>query len=36
MKKIFYIALVMFALGALTSCSNKLCPAYGTYPHGGR
>jgi predicted small lipoprotein YifL len=36
MKKIFYIAVFVLALGSLASCSNKLCPAYSTYPHGGR
>jgi hypothetical protein len=33
MKKIFYIVLVVISIGSLTSCSNKLCPAYGNY-HG--
>jgi hypothetical protein len=33
MKKIFYIAIVALALGSVASCSNKLCPAYGSYPN---
>ena len=36
MKKIIYSALVVLALAGLSSCSNKLCPAYGTYPKTGR
>ncbi len=36
MKKLVYIALVVFAVGAMASCSNKLCPAYSSYPKGGR
>ena len=36
MKKVLYIAFVALALGSITSCSNKLCPAYGTYPKSGR
>jgi hypothetical protein len=32
MKKLIYLALVTVALGCVfTSCSNKLCPAYGSY-----
>jgi len=30
MKKILYIAFIALALGTVvSSCSNKLCPAYG-------
>jgi|GEM_PF-1319296 hypothetical protein len=36
MKKILYIAVIALALGSLASCSNKLCPAYGTYPQRSR
>jgi hypothetical protein len=36
MKKILYIAVIALALGSLASCSNKLCPAYSTYPQRGR
>jgi len=36
MKKILYIAVIALTLGAMASCSNKLCPAYSTYPRGGR
>ncbi len=36
MKKLIYIAVIALALGSLASCSNKLCPAYGTYPQHGR
>jgi len=33
MKKIIYIAVIALMLGSLASCSEKLCPAYSTYPH---
>jgi hypothetical protein len=33
MKKILYIAILALALGSMASCSNKLCPAYGSYPN---
>ncbi len=36
MKKLICIGLFAVVLGGLTSCSNKLCPAYGTYPHHSR
>ncbi|MGF7042827.1 hypothetical protein M2273_006102 [Mucilaginibacter lappiensis] len=37
MKKIIYIALIALVFGSMiSSCSNKLCPAYGSYPKGGR
>jgi len=36
MKKVFYIAIIALALGVMSSCSNKLCPAYASYPRGGR
>jgi hypothetical protein len=36
MKKIIYIAVIALALGSIASCSNKLCPAYDTYPHKHR
>jgi hypothetical protein len=36
MKKLIYIAIVALALGTVSSCSNKLCPAYGAYPKTGR
>jgi predicted small lipoprotein YifL len=36
MKKVIYIALIALVLGSLASCSNKLCPAYGSYPKTGR
>lgn len=36
MKKIIYIAVIALVLGSISSCSNKLCPAYGTYPKTGR
>jgi hypothetical protein len=36
MKKIIYIALIALVLGSLSSCANKLCPAYGSYPKTGR
>jgi len=36
MKKIAYIFLFALLIGGISSCSNKLCPAYGTYPRGGR
>ncbi|WP_410222246.1 hypothetical protein [Pedobacter sp.] len=33
MKKIAIIVLVVFCvLSVLQSCSNKLCPAYSSYP----
>ncbi|MET3978572.1 hypothetical protein ABIB62_001141 [Mucilaginibacter sp. UYP25] len=32
MKKILYIAIIALAIGSMSSCSNKLCPAYGSYP----
>jgi len=37
MKKLFYIAIVALALGSMvSSCTSKLCPAYASYPRGGR
>ncbi|BAU52060.1 hypothetical protein MgSA37_00210 [Mucilaginibacter gotjawali] len=36
MKKVIYIAVIALVLGSISSCSNKLCPAYGTYPKTGR
>lgn len=36
MKKVIYIAVIALVLGGISSCSNKLCPAYGTYPKTGR
>ena len=36
MKKLLYIAVIALSLGCLASCSSKLCPAYNTYPRGGR
>lgn len=36
MKKIIYIGLVAAFLSTFASCSNKLCPAYGSYPRRGR
>jgi hypothetical protein len=36
MRKIIYIAVIALLLGGLASCSNKLCPAYNTYPHSSR
>lgn len=36
MKKLVYIALVALAMSTFASCSNKLCPAYGSYPKRGR
>ncbi|MBB6111565.1 hypothetical protein HDF22_003982 [Mucilaginibacter lappiensis] len=37
MKKIIYIAFIALAVGSIvSSCSNKLCPAYGSYPKSGR
>jgi len=36
MKKVFYIAIIALVLGSMASCSNKLCPAYGSYPKSGR
>jgi len=36
MKKVIYIAVIALILGSISSCSNKLCPAYGTYPKTGR
>jgi len=36
MKKVFYIAVIALALGIFASCSSKLCPAYASYPRGGR
>lgn len=36
MKKVIYIAVIALVLGSVSSCSNKLCPAYGTYPKTGR
>nr|MBB6139779.1 putative small lipoprotein YifL [Mucilaginibacter sp. X5P1] len=36
MKKILYIAVIALTLGSLASCSNKLCPAYDSYPHHSR
>jgi len=36
MRKVIYIALIALVLGGMTSCSNKLCPAYGSYPKSGR
>ncbi|MBB3969727.1 hypothetical protein GGR35_002340 [Mucilaginibacter phyllosphaerae] len=33
MKKILYIVIMALALGSMSSCSNKLCPAYGSYPN---
>jgi hypothetical protein len=35
-KGIIYIALIALILGSISSCSDKLCPAYGTYPKGHR
>jgi len=36
MKKIIYLALIAIALGSVASCSNKLCPAYGSSQKSGR
>lgn len=37
MKKIIYVGLVAATLlSTFASCSNKLCPAYGSYPRRGR
>ncbi|SEO89175.1 hypothetical protein SAMN05192574_11581 [Mucilaginibacter gossypiicola] len=36
MKKLVYIALIAAAVATVSSCSNKLCPAYGSYPKTGR
>jgi hypothetical protein len=36
MRKVIYIALIALVLGSMASCSNKLCPAYGSYPKSGR
>jgi len=36
MKKIIYIALFSLLVGSLSSCSDRLCPAYGSYPKSGR
>jgi len=36
MKKIIYIALLVLAAGTIASCSNKLCPAYSSYPKNSR
>jgi hypothetical protein len=36
MKKVIYIAIIALVLGSMASCSNKLCPAYGSYPKSGR
>jgi hypothetical protein len=36
MKKLVYIALIAVAVVTVSSCSNKLCPAYGSYPKTGR
>jgi hypothetical protein len=36
MKKVIYIAVIALVLGSISSCSNKLCPAYGSYPKTGR
>lgn len=37
MKKVVCIALVAAALlSSLASCSNRLCPAYSSYPHRSR
>ncbi|MCS3737100.1 hypothetical protein FHS10_005069 [Mucilaginibacter dorajii] len=36
MKKLIYIAIIALAVGSISSCSNKLCPAYGSYPKSGR
>lgn len=36
MKKLIYIALLASLLGGLASCSNKLCPAYNSYPKNSR
>ena len=36
MKRIIYIALIALLLGSISSCSDKLCAAYGSYPKAGR
>jgi len=36
MKKLIYIAIIALTIGSISSCSNKLCPAYGSYPRSGR
>jgi len=37
MRKIVYIVLLALTMGSiLTSCTNKLCPAYSSYPRGRR
>jgi len=36
MKRIIYVAVIALLLGGISSCSNKLCPAYGSYPKSGR
>jgi len=36
MKKLIYVAIIALAVGSISSCSNKLCPAYGSYPKSGR
>jgi len=37
MRKIVYITLLAITLGSmLTSCANRLCPAYASYPPSSR
>jgi len=37
MKKVAILLLgVLFAITILEACSNKICPAYSSYPEGKR
>jgi hypothetical protein len=37
MKKAIFIAFMALTLGSIvSSCSNKICPAYASYPLGRR
>ena len=33
MKKLIYFIIIVVLAGSIASCSNKLCPAYGSYPN---
>jgi len=36
MKKLIYVLIIVVIAGSIASCSNKLCPAYSSYPKRSR
>jgi len=36
MRKLIYFIIIVVLAGSISSCTNKLCPAYGSYPKKSR